>query len=92
MIEYKLHEGAGPAGAFGALRQDAETVRVWRKSEVTKKVHYADLPFTQAQWDRFMGPGKIQERARHLDADAREFLLTGITPTEWTEIFGKGED
>lgn len=34
----------------------------------------------------------IQKAFSMLNADEREFLLTGITPTEWNEIFSEEEN
>lgn len=33
----------------------------------------------------------IQDAFPMLNADAREFIKTGITPDEWNEMFGKDE-
>jgi hypothetical protein len=29
----------------------------------------------------------VQNAMPHLSADEREFIMTGITPTEWDEMF-----
>jgi len=39
--------------------------------------------------DRWKAGGYIQDIFPHLPAGEREFLMTGITPAEWDEIFGK---
>jgi hypothetical protein len=34
------------------------------------------------------GQGELVQNAMpHLSADEREFIMTGITPTEWDEMF-----
>jgi hypothetical protein len=33
----------------------------------------------------------IQEAFPTLNAEQREFLMTGITPDEWTRVFGEEE-
>lgn len=38
-----------------------------------------------------VGMDHIQNVFPNLNADEREFLLTGITPQEWSEIFGDDE-
>ena len=34
----------------------------------------------------------IQDAFRYLDADEREFLITGLLPAEWDEMFDTTED
>lgn len=34
------------------------------------------------------GEKKIQDALSYLTAAEREFIMTGITPQEWTEMFG----
>ncbi len=36
-----------------------------------------------------LGQGLIQDCLPYLSADEREFLMTGITPEEWSTAFGK---
>lgn len=48
-----------------------------------------DLDITQEQLDAWNnGTQLIQEAFPHLNADEREFILTGITTPEWDEAFG----
>ena len=52
-----------------------------------------DLNVTQDQLDLYAQGGVfIQNVFPHLGMDEREFIKTGITPTEWTEMFGDGEE
>jgi hypothetical protein len=66
---------------------------VTRTSDVTGKVHTMDLPITQTQLDEWNGPTRplIQNVFPHLTPDQREFLMTGVTPEEWDELFGDDE-
>lgn len=48
---------------------------------------------TQAQIDDWQSGTLIQNAMPHLNADDREFLMTGITPEEWEKTFNAtGED
>lgn len=42
-----------------------------------------------AAWDKYQKGTMIQDAFPTLSADEREFLLTGITPEEWDELFSK---
>jgi hypothetical protein len=61
---------------------------VTRKSDLTGKVRTLDIPVTQEQLDSWANGRLIQDAMPHLSADDREFIITGITPEEWDEIFG----
>lgn len=59
---------------------------VTRKSILTGKIHTRDLPITQEQlWDIETREQPIHKAAPYLDPEHREFLLTGVTPDEWTQ-------
>lgn len=65
-------------------------MRVWRISVLSGAGNYMDLDITQeayATWASGFGP-VIQEAFPNLTASEREFLMTGITPQEWTNLFG----
>lgn len=47
-------------------------------------------PVQIGQWLRTRGK-LIQDEFPNMSADDREFLMTGITPTEWAAMFPKGE-
>ena len=52
-----------------------------------------ELPLTEAEFNRAQQAraqgALIQEAFPMLNADQREFILTGITPEEWAETFGE---
>lgn len=61
-----------------------------RRSDFTGKLHLIRIKLTENQWKAYCsGYGMIQDVLSHLDADEREFLMTGITPSEWADNFGK---
>jgi len=67
---------------------------VKRQSIVSGKVYQMDLDITQQQLDDFANDklGLIQEAFPHLSIDEREFIISGIHPTEWRELFGELEE
>ncbi len=61
-------------------------MKITKTSKLTGTVHTRDIAVTQAQLDELADPKRtrlIQHICPHLDADDREFLLTGITREEW---------
>jgi hypothetical protein len=47
-----------------------------------------DIPCTLEQYGAWQDGTLIQEAMPNLTPDEREFLITGITPWEWDEVFG----
>ena len=45
----------------------------------------------EASYNAWKSGMLIQEAFPTLNADQREFLMTGITPEEWTQKFGEEE-
>ena len=69
---------------------DAETFKVTRASNLTGKVTSMCVKTTMAQLEEFARgyPGRfVQQIFPELSADEREFLLNGIPPAEYDEIF-----
>lgn len=71
-------------------------MKVTKKSQFSGKENTMDLPtVTQERLDQCWSQnparkGKhIQDVFPELSADEREFLMTGVTPQEWEEMFGK---
>ena len=65
---------------------------VTRRSSLSGKNHAMDLPISQEQLAAYAAGGLVQVAFPQLTAAEREFILTGITPSEWAEVFGDGED
>jgi hypothetical protein len=63
---------------------------VERKSIVTGKVYEMDINITVQQLFDFMNgrSGLAQDAFPDLTAEEREFIISGIHPTEWHELFG----
>ena len=68
-------------------------MKVTRVSLVSGLTSSMDLPVTQEQLDEVNSPSGrlIQHIFPELTADQREFILTGITPEEWDELYGEEE-
>ena len=72
-----------------AIQHIAENmVRVTKTSMLSGNMSTMDLPIRQGQLDRWLSGELIQNAMPNLNADQREFLMTGITPAEWNEMFG----
>ena len=64
-------------------------MRVMKRSIFSGKIHEMDLPITLDQLDRWNNGELIQNVFTNLSDDEREFLMTGITPEEWDEVFDR---
>ncbi len=62
-----------------------------RTSMISGETNSMELPITNAQLDRWTNGELIQNVFPDLSEDQREFLMTGITPEEWTQTFGEEE-
>ena len=51
-----------------------------------------ELNVTQEQLTAWESGVNIQVAMPQLNAEEREFVKTGMTPTEWEELFGEEED
>jgi len=72
-----------------AIEHIAENmVRITKTSMLSGQQNCMDLPIREGQLDRWRGGALIQDAMPNLDADQREFLISGITPAEWNEAFG----
>ena len=69
-------------------------IQVTRQSVITKKINTMELPITQEHLDIYetVGDILIQDAFPNLNAEQREFLLSGITPQEWTKYIGDSND
>jgi hypothetical protein len=51
-----------------------------------------DLPVTEAQLAAYKGGALVQNAFPNLTPGEREFIMTGITQSEWVDIFGEDEE
>lgn len=65
-------------------------MRFMRKSPISGKIHEMEIDCTPEQFADWNLNGKlIQNAMPNVPAEQREFLMTGITPQEWNEMFGE---
>jgi len=66
-------------------------MKVTRTSQLSGVTHTMDLDVTKEQLDRFEIRRETGEYVQtifyNLDSSEREFILSGITPTEWDKTF-----
>lgn len=64
-----------------------------RVSQLTGILREKDIPVTEQQLARFEAGDCIQDAMPNLSEDDREFIMTGITPDEWDNLFsGDGDE
>ena len=66
-------------------------MKITRTSMFTNVTRTREINITPAQLMAWQTGTKIQLAAPHLDADDREFVLTGMTPEEWLQSVGPEE-
>ena len=64
-------------------------MQITRISMFTNKVHTMDINVTQEQIALWESGTLIQNAMPNLSADEREFIKTGVTPSEWAGVFGE---
>lgn len=68
-------------------------IEITRKSPFSGKTNVMLLACTQEEYDQaekaYTEGALLQEAFHFLDADEREFVKTGITPSEWKAMFGE---
>ena len=61
---------------------------ITRKSPLTGKINEMDLPVTLSQLAAHaLGRHMVQDIFPDLNADQREFIMTGYTAEDWARIF-----
>lgn len=88
-----LHKTGNHKGAEYRLEElEGNRTKLVRRSPFTGKLHETefDLPFHQFL-SYYAGEALIQNAFPTLNADEREFIMTGITPEEWNSTLGPEE-
>ena len=69
-------------------------LEVTKKSIISGKTNTMELDISQEQLDRWESVDKqlVQVAFPQLSSSEREFLISGITPTEWNDTFGEEEN
>jgi len=71
-----------------AIEHIAENlIRVTATSMLSGNRSSMELPIRSGQLHRWLDGALIQDAMPNLNADQREFLMTGITPAEWDAMF-----
>lgn len=77
---------------IGQIGQNGRMTKmiVERQSMVSGKVYQMDINITEEQLFNFINgrSGLAQEAFPDLSVDEREFIISGIHPDEWNELFG----
>lgn len=60
-----------------------------RKSPFTGNTYQWDIDISQKQLNNYNSGMYLHIVAPQLTLDEREFIITGITPTEWKELFNE---
>ena len=69
-------------------------IQVTRQSIITRKMNTMELPISQEHLDIYdtVGDILVQDAFPNLNAEQREFLISGITPQEWNKYIGDFND
>ena len=67
-------------------------MQITRTSMISGNTNTMELNVTQEQLTAWESGVHIQVAMPQLNAEEREFIKTGMTPTEWEELFGEEED
>ena len=69
-------------------------LEVTKKSIISGKTNTMELDINQEDLDRYeqIGGLLVQAVFPQLSSSEREFLISGITPTEWNDTFGEEEN
>ena len=62
-------------------------MQITKFSPHSMKDHTREIDVTQSQLDAWKAGELIQNVMPHLSPDDREFLMTGLTPEDWEEMF-----
>ena len=77
---------------IGQIGQNGRMTKmiVERQSIVSGKVYEMDINITEEQLFNFINgkSGLAQDAFPDLSIDEREFIISGIHPDEWNELFG----
>lgn len=69
-------------------------MEITKRSEATGLIHTRGIDISEWEYARYQRGelGYVQEAFPLLSADDREFLVTGVTPEEWDDLFGDIEE
>lgn len=62
---------------------------ITRTSMISGKTHTMEVDCTEEQLARWHAGERIQDCMPGVPAPLREFMMTGTTPKEWRQMFGR---
>lgn len=65
---------------------------ITKKSSLTGIISSREIDVTQAQLDNWALGTFIQDAMPHLSTNDREFIMTGVTPEEWSKYIETDDD
>lgn len=68
------------------LDRNNDQILVYKFCSIKKERYLVTVP--KADFDRWAAGAHAQDVFTYLDADQREFLISGFTPAEWKDTFG----
>jgi hypothetical protein len=71
------------------MSNDFEDIAITRTSQLSGIRRTQTFRIRYADYIRYQEGVVIQKAMPYLDADQREFLMTGITTEEWEQMFGE---
>lgn len=67
-------------------------MKITKINPITGKENTLDIPVTEEQLMAWENGGLIQNVMPNLNADQREFLISGMTPGQFEELFPEEDD
>lgn len=67
-------------------------IKISRVHPATGELNYMTLNMTEEEYRSWLSGNLIQYACPRLTADDREFLMTGLLPTEYDAIFPEEEE
>ena len=67
-------------------------MKITKTSMISGKTNSMEIDVSFDQYQSWIDGELLQVAMPHLSADEREFIKTGMTPSEWEELFGEEEE
>jgi uncharacterized protein (DUF779 family) len=64
-------------------------MKLSKRSIISGKINEMNLDITEEQYFSWKTGDLVQNVFPHLNSEEREFIVSGITPQEWKEVFGE---
>ena len=68
-----------------------EKLTISGKCSITGKM-YSTAKVKRADWEKFKNGGKIMLCLPYLSEDDREFLISGVSPQGWNQVYGNEDE